>query len=363
MRKTEKRNSAALKHWIRDCRRFMKDSAELSSGRNWEILHPMSLLYLVYLCVYLFVICPILNIPLQTTVVQIFTILHVIFTLTVFFLRKTPPVWAVDFLLTLFAMQILGLSGFLGVAVFPNEASFLFPLCLVLMTQIYTRRPIRPILETTISSAVYLICCFRTESSYEFVLDAVSIFIALGISGAALFSIVSYKMRTYYAQVALENMCESDPMTGVSNKTTFEFLVRKYLRSCLWAGHAFAICDMDDFKKINDQYGHHTGDEVLKAFAKKIHELLDENPNWIAGRFGGDEFVIFIKKYKTRQEVQEKLSRLNQLTGFPFMIRCSIGVAFSDSEETAFEDYFAAADKCLYKAKDEKTGRLCMADA
>jgi diguanylate cyclase (GGDEF)-like protein len=363
MDEAEQLSRRTIKHWIRDCRNFFRESASVNSERNWETLHPMTLLYLAYLIVYLFAVCPVLIIPLQTSVVTVFTVLHLLFTLIIWLSRKTPPIWAVDLLITLFAAQILALSGFLGIAVAPKGASFVFPLCLVLMTQIYTRRPIRPILETVISSGIYLTFCFLTENSYEFTLDIITIVVALGIAGAALFSNVSFKMRSYYAQRALENMCALDPMTGISNKTTFEFLVTQYLRSCLWAGHAFAICDLDSFKAINDRYGHHAGDEVLKAFAEKIRKLLGSNSNMLAGRFGGDEFVIFIKHYKTRREVQDQLGQLNSISGFPFPVTCSIGIAFSESEETEFQDYFAAADESLYMAKAEKSGKLCITDA
>jgi len=345
----------AIRQWMDECRAFFDNTAALQAQRNWETLLPMSVLYLAYVCIYLFVVCPFLHIPEQTATVRAFTAAHAVFTLLVFLLRKkTPPVWVVDLAITLFAAQILGLSGFLGVVVFPTEASFLFPLCLVLMTQIYTRRPIHPISEVLIPSAVYLVCCHLTKNTYYFVLDLISVSIAIAIAGAALYSITNYKMQAYRAQTSLQKMCALDPMTGVNNKATFEFLVEEYLRVSAGGGHALALCDLDDFKSINDKYGHRVGDEVLKAFASILHSMVDGDPNMIAGRFGGDEFVLFMKQCGTREEALNKLDRLTSVPGFGFPVRCSIGVAFSTAAKDDFSQIFDAADADLYREKDEK---------
>jgi len=354
---TGKQSRESLKQWLAECRVFFDDTAKVRSERNWEILCPMSLVYLVYLCVYLFAVCPALDIPVQTSAVQVFTVLHLCYTIVVLLHRKkTPSVRVVNLAISLFAAQILGLSGFLGVVVFPTEASYLFPLCLVLMTQIYTRRLIFPALEVLIPSAVYLICCRMTRNNYAFTLDVISISIAIGISGAALFSVTSYKLRAYQAQSALQKMCALDPMTRVNNKPTFEFLVEEYLQRFPKNSYALAICDLDDFKNINDAFGHRVGDEVLDVFAAKLHQLIDKDNTLIAGRFGGDEFVIFFKEFDTQQEVQDRLRSLCKVPGFDFPVTCSVGIAFFNSGQAGFSQYFDAADRSLYKAKAEKAG-------
>jgi len=354
----------AVRQWLADCRSFYQNTAEASGVHNWYILHPMSLSYLGYLCIYLFIACPILNIPLQTNAVRIFTLLHAFFTFWVFLSRKkTPPVWVTDLAITLFAVQILGLSGFLGVAVFPHEASFLFPLCLVLMTQIYTRRPVFTILEVLIPAVVYLICCSYTRSTYAFFLDLISVSIAVCIAGAALYTNTSYKMNAYRAEQALQKMCALDLMTQVNNKPTFEFMVESYLHNCPGGSHALAICDFDHFKSINDHYGHHAGDEVLKAFAAKLHAVVDSDPNIIAGRFGGDEFVLFMKQCDDEQAFLKKLERLSVVEGFDFPVTISIGAAFSHAGSGDLWRYFDTADQSLYQAKSETAGGIRSRDA
>lgn len=354
----------AVRQWLADCRDFFDSTAGAGSERNWENLRPMSLLYLVLLCIYLFAVCLVLDIAVQTAAVRAFALAQAAFTLWVFLWgKKTPPVWTVDLTITLFAAQILGLSGFLGVAVFPAEASFLFPLFLVLMTQIYTRRPLYPILEVLIPAAVYLVFCWRYKSGHAFLLDAISVAVAIAISGAALFSATNYKVSAWRAQTALQKLCALDPMTGVSNKSTFEFLTEEYLRSMPAGGYALAVCDLDDFKGINDTYGHRVGDEVLMAFSVQLRRLVEGRPELLVGRFGGDEFVLFFKRYDTQQQVLTLLSRLCAVPGFAFAAACSVGVAFSASGSADFERLFDVADQSLYRAKNGRTGGVCAADA
>jgi len=354
----------AIQKWFAECHAFFDSTAKASSERNWATLHSMSVFYLIYPCVYLFVVCPILNIETQTAVVRIFTAMHAVFTLWVYLYgKKAPAPWVVDTAITLFAMQILGLSGFLAVAVFPTEASFLFPLCLVLMTLIYNRRLIYPILEVLIPSAVYLVFCGLTKSPYSFALDAISIFIAIGISGAALFTATSYKLQAYQSQLALQKMCALDPMTRVNNKPTFEFLAEDYIRTHPGRPHALAVCDLDDFKRINDTHGHRVGDAVLEAFAARLHGLSDGDAGLIAGRFGGDEFVLFLKEYDSEQQALMKLRELNNIPGFDFPVTCSIGLAFSPSGSADFQQYFDAADQSLYGAKSLHLGGIQTANA
>lgn len=347
-----------IQQWKTDCDDFFDSSVAESCKKNWAMLHPMSLLYLLYELLYLFVVCPILYIPLQTAVVSVFTAVHVLLVIWIFLHgEKVPQPWKVDLAITLFAIQILGLGGFLGVAVFPTDASFIFPLCIVLMPQIYIRRPLVTGLEVIISSLVYLVFCGLLKSSDIFFLDMVSIVIAIGIAFASTISNVNYKISEFHFEKSLQRMCELDPMTQINNKSTFSYLVSEYLHDCRTDGHALAMCDCDDFKGINDRYGHSTGDAVLRAFSEQLHRLTDENADLIAGRFGGDEFVIFIKKFNSEKNVLKMLETLCSIPGFRFSVTCSIGVAFSYKSIT-LQQYFETADQNMYLAKSNKGNRI-----
>lgn len=76
--------------------------------------------------------------------------------------------------------------------------------------------------------------------------------------------------------------------------------------------HALFIIDIDDFKSINDNLGHLTGDSVLKDISIKIKEIFNENS--IIGRIGGDEFIVFLKSIQSDEFVCEKANEL--VSGF-----------------------------------------------
>ena len=122
---------------------------------------------------------------------------------------------------------------------------------------------------------------------------------------------------------------------------------------------AIAIVDLDKFKRINDNYGHDVGDEVLKAFATACNITLRKEDNY--GRFGGEEW-LFAFKNLTSKDINIIFDRifnaLNNLKikGYPdnMKVNFSSGVAFNDNN-SSIKDLIHAADIFLYKAKE--TGR------
>ncbi len=355
-----RQNTENIRQWMKDCRNFFNSTAEINRQRNWKILYPMSVLYLVYICFYMIAVCPVMDIALQTYIVRAFALLHGIFTLRVFIQRNNAPSSrAVSLSISLFAAEILGLAGILEISVFTDEVSFIFPLCLILMTQIYVRPPLCRILEITIPAAVYLFFCWMTKDTGRFLLDVISVSTAAGISAIALLTIANSRLQAYQTQIALEKMCALDAMTGVNNKSTFEFRVESFLHGHPKSACALAICDLNNFKNINDTHGHRMGDIVLQSFAAQLHLLSDNDPSVITGRFGGDEFVIFMTQYDSAEAAARKIAGLRSITGFDFPVTCSIGIAAAPSGCISFHQLFDCADRGLYRAKAGVSGGIC----
>lgn len=118
--------------------------------------------------------------------------------------------------------------------------------------------------------------------------------------------------------------------------------------------------DIDFFKKINDNYGHAVGDEVLKAFVKSISSKI-EKYNIKIGRWGGEEFVCVCYDFDTErlrtlaEEIREFIANQPAETIMP--ITCSIGIYGIKEEDTA-KDAFIHLDKSIYNAKNN--GRNCV---
>ncbi|WP_154222069.1 diguanylate cyclase domain-containing protein [Marinicella rhabdoformis] len=156
-----------------------------------------------------------------------------------------------------------------------------------------------------------------------------------------------------------------DLLTGLYNRYYFDMaLAEESSRYDNDNPIALTVIDIDYFKRINDQYGHSTGDVVLKLFAQLLKDLVNDMD--VLARWGGEEFVIFSNNTSLQQahdkcfEIQKQL----KLTTFPGIehITASYGIASLKQNET-MSACFQRADQALYKAKDEGRDRICIADA
>jgi diguanylate cyclase (GGDEF)-like protein len=148
-----------------------------------------------------------------------------------------------------------------------------------------------------------------------------------------------------------------DLATGLLNKAAWENEVREYMQ-VRDAGSldAMIMLDLDDFKSVNDKYGHMTGDGVLCRLADVIKANF--STGGILGRFGGDEFVILATNVNSIRQLEEKLlDAKNIFSEFSLgknkecKPTVSIGVSWTKETFTSMETMFEYADKALYQAK------------
>lgn len=102
---------------------------------------------------------------------------------------------------------------------------------------------------------------------------------------------------------------EFDQLTDVYNKKSTETKIIQCLREPAEL-RAFLILDLDDFKEINDSYGHKAGDDTLILFAKHLKAVFHEH--CVVGRFGGDEFIVLMEQISSDKEVDKALTNLYQ---------------------------------------------------
>ena len=125
---------------------------------------------------------------------------------------------------------------------------------------------------------------------------------------------------------------------------------------------SIGMLDLDHFKEINDRYGHHIGDEVLKHFVRVVQSCLRETD--LLARFGGDEFILVVPNQKEGSETAvfqrvcdtvRQTPWLSSLGEIAMMV--SIGVAATRGEIT-LDELLARADKALYQAKNTGRNRI-----
>lgn len=158
----------------------------------------------------------------------------------------------------------------------------------------------------------------------------------------------------------LRSKAEHDALTGVYNHGASEELIQAKLQGLAGDETAvFSIFDVDDFKRVNDTYGHAMGDSLLKVVADAAKGICRREED-IVGRIGGDEFVaLFVGESspdktllserfeRCKERVRDKSGAL----GIDPPITLSIGVVMATAEDNAYKDIFNRADQLLYEGK------------
>lgn len=158
---------------------------------------------------------------------------------------------------------------------------------------------------------------------------------------------------------ALRYLATHDHLTGLPNRTAFlQRLERSLKRSRRNPDYGFAVffLDLDDFKEVNDAYGHGTGDELLKQAGERLRRQL--RPKDSLARFAGDEFVGLIEDTRWPEEAEAAADRLLTELHAPFLllgrtveVGASLGIALSEEAPTA-EELLKRADTAMYVAKE-----------
>ncbi len=166
----------------------------------------------------------------------------------------------------------------------------------------------------------------------------------------------------------LKKLSVIDGLTGLLNHQSFQKQLEIEFKRARRYSHPFSllISDVDNFKEINDTYGHLMGDKVLKEVAKIIRESIRSTD--IAGRYGGDEFVILLPETPlsdalvVAEKIRRKFSRYPiQVNDKSFNVTLSIGItAFHKKVENPLT-LLDEADKALYLAKERGRDRTCVA--
>ena len=152
------------------------------------------------------------------------------------------------------------------------------------------------------------------------------------------------------------NLALADPLTGLYNRRFAERHVKAEIARARRRGYPLTLVlfDLDNFKQINDRFGHPAGDAVLKGFANRLAEVVREGD--LAARLGGDEFMLLLAECNS-SHVPDVLRRLESITvqfeGTAIPLSFSQGAAEYKNEDRP-EDLFHHADKLLYGNKQAR---------
>jgi len=184
----------------------------------------------------------------------------------------------------------------------------------------------------------------------------------------------SYRRKQYATQVDEEKVKEElrlaasrDSLTGILNHRAFFEQGERELRRFIRYGKPFSLfeIDIDDFKNINDNYGHTEGDIVLQKLVSLVASHVRQSD--VFGRTGGDEFcVLLIETDRARAvEIAERIRntcsecKLIAGTRMPIRFTVSVGLVESSKSDTSIGQIYSRADIAMYRAKAEGRNRVC----
>lgn len=179
------------------------------------------------------------------------------------------------------------------------------------------------------------------------------------------------ELETLRSRLAEASRCANvDALTGLPNRRALDIRLREAFEAARMAGGSLtlAICDIDNFKKVNDTHGHAVGDEVIKAVAAALARV--GSGNLFVARYGGEEFVTIFEGVGAEDAAAQLDAIRKELVAKQFAIRATgevlRNISFSGGVcgKPGCRDASAmlkAADKALYKAKEEGRNRILIA--
>jgi len=163
--------------------------------------------------------------------------------------------------------------------------------------------------------------------------------------------------RRYQAHV--EQQANFDALTGLANRALLDDRLRQALKQAESAGGrvTVALVDLDQFKLINDSFGHQVGDALLRIIAERLKGCVRDSDT--VARQGGDEFVLVLRNYADDDEITSIMQRVQAAISAPWTagrrelhVTCSIGIAVYPQDGRSTEVLLRNADSAMYKAKE-----------
>lgn len=170
---------------------------------------------------------------------------------------------------------------------------------------------------------------------------------------------------------SLHNSAFYDSLTGLANRSLFIDRLKQNLKKLSRIDMSYSsiiFLDIDDFKDINDKYGHTVGDEALKIIAKSISACVRQIDT--VARFGGDEFIILLDSVENEGEANEigerilkNCCRTLHINNTEIKNSVSIGLLVLENNNDIEDSILYKADKAMYKAKKLGKGQICVFDS
>ena len=242
----------------------------------------------------------------------------------------------------------------------PDNPATTFIVLLLITPMFMIDKPYFMAIELSAASAVFLVWMHFVKSYEIWGMDAVNIitYTAIGIFIHVIANSIRIKEFVLAKNIRIQK--DTDDLTGLKNKGAITREINEFLADASKSKGILFMLDINRFKSVNDTYGHDVGDSVIHQLGVFLGSIFTNGE--IIGRFGGDEFIVFLKDtdemavaVQTAQKIIDGAADHIRLPDETQKISVSMGIAFYRGQEKNYSEIFKKADVALYQTKADRT--------
>ena len=340
----------------------MKKDAYVSNFNVWRVLHiVMASVFGILLVASLFSYLMSMN--------RVFYLVAFLYSLaaTVFFFTLKKDSLAAQLIIYLSISLLFLFSGFITENK-PDVPATAFIAFLLITPMFMIDKPYFMAIELCVADVIFLTWMYHVKPYDVWRYDMINVVIYT-VVGIVLHIIAnSIRIREFVLTRTINLQKDTDEMTGLRNKGALTREINGFLADESAGSGTLFVLDVDRFKSINDTWGHDTGDRVITQLGAFLARRFTGGE--ITGRFGGDEFIVFIKNSDdldaARRIAEDIVTGVPENVALPDpekKISISIGIAVCSGLEKSYSEIFNKADAALYRAKADPANRYCISES
>ena len=337
----------------------LKKDAYVSNFEVWRILHVL----MAAVFAFLFIGSLFNELMKDNRLFYLLALVYSVIAVIYFFLAKKDSLIA-QFIMYL-SISLLFLFACFITQNKPDTPAITFIAFLLITPMFMIDKPFFMTIELCAASAVFLIWMYNVKTYDVWLLDMINvlIFTAVGIFLHIIAN--SIRIKEFVLRRTISIQKDMDEMTGLKNKGALTREINDYLANETTDKGIMILLDVDKFKLINDTFGHDVGDQVIQQIGSFLKDKFIDQA--IAGRFGGDEFIVFLKDtddpdtaYRIAGDIIQGVSESVVLPDQGRKVSASVGCAVYTGSEKNYSELLKKADIALYRSKADPINRFCI---
>ena len=342
----------------KDVYNAIKKDAYVSNFKVWRVLH--CLMTFVFAMLFLGSLSVDIMVKNKLFYLLMFVYSAAVTCLFLFVFRKDSLVAQ---LVIYLSISMLFLFGAMITQNQPDTPATTFIVMLLITPMFMIDKPYFIAIELGVASAVFLVWMRGVKPFNIWQVDEANV-ITYAFVGIFLHVIAnSIRIKEFVLSREIRIQKDTDDLTGLMNKGAVTREINDFLSDESKTKGLMFLLDIDRFKSINDTYGHDVGDRVIREFGAVLRDIFTHGE--IVGRFGGDEFIVFIKDTDDTLTAENAVHRIIddaaeriRLPNREWRFRVSIGIAAYHGAETNYSEVFKKADIAMYRAKADRSAQF-----